>query len=86
MVEQREPARALTHLGASASILRKAGLPLPLALTLEWTAKAQAELGEVSEAVRTGQEALDILTALRPEAAARLARWMAGVRAESRPG
>lgn len=77
MIEQRETGDALAHLSASASILREADLPLSLALTLEWAAKAHAELGQVSEAARTAHEALDILTKLRPQAADRLADWMA---------
>jgi len=79
LVEQADPARAQPHLQRSVALMREARQPAPLAISLELLARAHAALGETDQALRAGQEALDLLTELGSDAADALAEWLSTV-------
>jgi transcriptional regulator with XRE-family HTH domain/tetratricopeptide (TPR) repeat protein len=80
LLEQADPASAQPHLSRSAALMREARQPVPLATTMELLARAHAALGETDQALRAGQEAVDLLTGLNPDAAGTLADWVSTVR------
>lgn len=80
LLEQADPEAAQAHLRRSAALMRVARQPLPLANALELLARAHEALGETDQALRAGQEALELLADLNSEAAFALGNWLATIR------
>jgi DNA-binding SARP family transcriptional activator len=80
LLEQADPARAQPHFQRSVALMREAHQPAPLATSLDLLARAHAALGETDQALRAGQEAVDLLAELGSDAAGTLADWVSAIR------